>query len=187
MTRRLWLLLLPLVAFLVLVVLFWSRLGENPTVVPSARLEHALPTFALPDLHQPNQMVTPQSLKGQVYLLNVWGTWCPTCWIEHPYLLKLAQQGVVIVGMNYKDYPEAARKFLADKGNPYRQVIVDEAGGLGLDLGVTGAPETFLIDAEGRIRHHIISELNEAVWQRELAPRYDALRQGKPLPAEVSP
>jgi cytochrome c biogenesis protein CcmG/thiol:disulfide interchange protein DsbE len=107
---------------------------------------------------------------GQPALLNVWATWCFSCRVEHPYLLELAAQGVVIYGLNYKDEPEKAAQWLVDLGNPYTETIVDQRGDFGLDLGVYGAPETYVIDADGIIRHRHVGVVNAQVWTEQLQP-----------------
>lgn len=165
--KRVLLFALPLVLFLGLAAVFLSRLGEDPNALPTALAGQPLPAFTLPALD--GGTLTQDDLRGPL-LLNVWGTWCPACYQEHPYLLELAQRGVVIVGLNYKDDPAAARAFLARLGSPYRQVIVDADGRLGLDLGVYGAPETFVIDAQGIIRHRITGVVTPDNFAREIAP-----------------
>lgn len=165
--KRILLFALPLLAFLALAVLFLTRIGENSDALPTALAGKPLPAFSLPSLD--GGTVTQTDLKGPL-LLNVWGTWCPSCYDEHPYLLELARQGVVIVGLNYKDEVPAARDFLARLGSPYRQVIVDAEGTLGLDLGVYGAPETFVIDAQGRVLHRVTGVVTPENFAAEIAP-----------------
>lgn len=159
---------LPLLFFLVLAALFFSRLGENNETLPTALAGKPLPAFSLPSLDD-GTLLTEKDLHGPL-LLNVWATWCPSCYEEHPYLMTLAQQGVVIVGIDYKDDAQAARAFLAERGSPYREVLVDVDGRLGLDLGVYGAPETFIIDAQGRIRHRIVGVVTPENFAAEIAP-----------------
>lgn len=133
------------------------------------------PAFQLSSVQEGEADISMEDLKGQPSLVNVWATWCVACRVEHPVLNKLAEQGVVIHGVNYKDDTESARKWLRDLHNPYQLNISDPEGRLGLDLGVYGAPETFLVDAEGVIRYKFIGVIDERVWQSELAPRYQAL------------
>jgi len=178
--------LLPLVLFAALVVLLFSRNGSDPSFLPSARLGQPVPAFQLASLTEPGAVVSAAQLRGEVTLLNVWATWCPSCLVEHPVLMKLADAGVRIVGVNYKDDREAALAWLRDNGNPYRSVAFDERGDLGLDLGVYGAPETYLIDRAGRIRYRAVGVLDDRAWTQELKPRYDALVSGQPLPGEGS-
>jgi cytochrome c biogenesis protein CcmG/thiol:disulfide interchange protein DsbE len=154
---------LPLLVFLGLLVIFYNALQNDPRLLPAARLDKPIPAFALPDLLHPDQTITQSDLKGPL-LLNVWATWCPACVQEHPFLLTLAGQGVRIVGLNYKDEPEAAAAYLDKHRNPYEQIILDVRGDLGFDLGVYGAPETYLIDAQGLIKYRHVGELNKQVW-----------------------
>jgi len=165
---------LPLAAFFVLTVLLLRGLELDPTEMPSALIGKPVPPFSLPALQQ-DRLITEKELKGQVMLLNVWATWCVSCRAEHPMLNKLASQGVKIVGLNYKDDKTQAIKWLRDLGNPYVMNIADEQGVLGLDLGVFGAPETYLIDSQGVIRHKRVGVIDERVWQEELAPIYHSL------------
>lgn len=163
---------LPLLAFLALAFLFLSRLGENSEELPTALAGKPLPVFSLPSLDGSTH-ITQDDLRGPL-LINVWATWCPSCYEEHPYLLELAKGGVNIVGLNYKDDSAAARQFLAERGSPYRQVIVDAEGRLGLDLGVYGAPETFVVDEAGVIRHRLVGVVTPENFAAEIAPRLAA-------------
>lgn len=172
----------PLLAFVGLAVLLGSRLGSDPTLLPSARIGKPLPEFHLTSLAQPDRMLTAADVKGRVSILNVWATWCISCQVEHPVLKQMAAEGVPIIGVNYKDYRESALKYLELHGNPFRFTIFDEKGDLGLDLGVYGAPETYLLDKNGNIRYRFIGVLDPEKWEKELKPRYEALLQGKPLP-----
>jgi cytochrome c biogenesis protein CcmG/thiol:disulfide interchange protein DsbE len=111
---------------------------------------------------------------GKPALINVWATWCFSCRVEHPYLLELAEQGVTIYGLNYKDEPAKASQWLVDLGNPYSETVVDQNGEFGLDLGVYGAPETYVIDAKGVIRHRHVGVVDEQVWLEQLQPFFEA-------------
>jgi cytochrome c biogenesis protein CcmG/thiol:disulfide interchange protein DsbE len=145
--------------------------------LPSALLDKPLPEFSLPKLQKPDEVVTQNDLKGQVLLLNVWGSWCPACKVEHPYLVRLARQGINIVGVNYKDERPDALKWLERLEDPYLYSVEDADGRLGLDLGVYGAPETFLVDKKGVIRYKHIGIVDERVWKEDLQPRYQALQR----------
>ncbi|MDD0843823.1 DsbE family thiol:disulfide interchange protein [Pseudomonas sp. Gutcm_11s] len=171
-------LLVPLALFLGMAVFLYKGLFLDPQELPSALIDKPLPAFSLPDLEQPQRLLTQADFKGPA-LINVWATWCPTCKAEHQMLNSLAKAGVVIYGVNYKDDAEAARKWLKDYLDPYQLTLVDAKGSLGLDLGVYGAPETFLIDAQGIIRHKYVGAIDERVWRQELAPRYQALLEAK--------
>lgn len=170
---------LPLLGFFALLWLLWRGLSNDPSLLPSALIDRPLPAFAATTLHDPARQVTPADLKGQVALLNVWATWCPTCAAEHSTLRALAERGVVIYGVNYKDDPADARRWLQALGDPYRFILNDESGRIGIDLGVYGAPETFLLDAQGVIRYRHVGALDENVWQEQFIPRIRLL-EGNP-------
>lgn len=175
-------LLLPLILFLALSIAFMVQLARNSQGDDPKRLESALigkntPAFSLESLVDENQQVTESVLKtGKPRLLNVWATWCPTCYVEHGYLVQLAKQGIEIVGIDYKDERQKAIKFLANNGNPYKAIIFDPKGSLGLDLGVYGAPETFIIDGDGIIRYRHAGDVNDQVWNQILKPIYEKLK-----------
>ena len=120
-------------------------------------------------------LLSQADLEGQVSLLNVWATWCVACRVEHPYLKQLAQQGIPLFGINYKDNDVAAQRWLDELGDPYRFNIADHEGTLGLDLGVYGAPETYLVDATGVIRYRHVGVVDERVWKTVLEPLYESL------------
>lgn len=156
-------LFVPIFIFFVLALLLYSGLGKNPQELPSVLLGKPLPDFELPLLGT-DDSVTDDSLIGEPFLMNIWATWCATCLVEHPYLHKLSEEGVKIVGVNYKDDEAAAIKWLDKYKNPYAVVVVDAKGRLGFDLGITGAPETFLVNASGDIVYRHVGEVDEAVW-----------------------
>ncbi|WP_417688077.1 DsbE family thiol:disulfide interchange protein [Pseudidiomarina sp.] len=171
-------LLLPLLAFIVLVGFLLRGLFSDPTELSSALVGKPVPQFSVPDLYQPEQQHTQAILKGQPMLLNVWATWCPTCRAEHAYLNKLAAEGVAIVGLNYKDDSrDKAVNWLNTLGDPYTVNLFDANGSVALEFGVYGAPETFLIDAQGQIRYRHVGDVNERVWRGELGERYRSLMQ----------
>lgn len=158
----------PLLVFLLLVGFFGVGLFLDPRELPSelARNQRPVPEFNLPSVTDPNRMLTQDDFKGEVALLNVWATWCPTCKEEHDFLNILAlEQGVRIFGINYKDDPAKAREWLRRYKDPYQQVVLDQSGSLGLDMGVYGAPETYVLDAQGRIRYRHVGAVDASVWQ----------------------
>lgn len=171
--RRL-LLLLPLVIFLGVAVFLYRGLWLDPSELPSALIGKPIPAFSLPAV-QGAKTLSEADLKGKPALLNVWATWCVACRVEHPVLNKLAKQGVTIYGVNYKDDNVAAQKWLVEFHDPYQLNINDARGTLGLDLGVYGAPETFLLDKDGIIRHKFVGVIDERVWREKLAPLYQEL------------
>ncbi|MBM7344002.1 DsbE family thiol:disulfide interchange protein [Pantoea coffeiphila] len=169
-------LFIPLFLFLLLAAaLMWqlsrNANGDDPTRLESALVGKPVPEFRLESLELPGKVYDRSVLlTGQPLLLNVWATWCPTCRAEHQYLNTLATQGVRVVGLNYKDDRLKAVNWLNTLGNPYILSLYDGDGMLGLDLGVYGAPETFLIDGRGIIRYRHAGDMNEQVWRDELAP-----------------
>ncbi|MCG6872232.1 MAG: DsbE family thiol:disulfide interchange protein [Gammaproteobacteria bacterium] len=166
--------LLPLGIFLVIATFLAVGLGLNPREIPSPLIDRPAPVFRLPDLHAADRVVDVAELKGRVWLLNVWGTWCPNCHLEHPVLMRLASQlpdaSGGIVGLNWKDNSAEARRLLMRTGNPYRQVAVDQAGHAAIDWGVYGAPETFVVDASGTVRYKFIGPLSDAIVAEEIMP-----------------
>ena len=169
------LMLLPLVIFLAVAVFLYRGLFMDPSELPSALIDKPLPEFSQPSLEDPERMLSAADFKGEAALVNVWATWCPTCRAEHEMLNQLASQGVVVYGINYKDDSEAARRWLDELGNPYRLNVEDPEGSLGINLGVYGAPETFLIDKNGIIRHKYVGAIDQRVWNEQLAARYQEL------------
>ncbi|UTV88419.1 DsbE family thiol:disulfide interchange protein [Cobetia amphilecti] len=151
--RRL-VLFVPLVVVVGLGAFLYQRLDDDPYARDSALLSRPFPEFSLSTLSEPQAHLDASLLKGQVSLVNVWGEWCPTCKHEMPQLLDLASRGVHMVGVDYKDTRTKGRQFLEEFGNPFSVNLFDPDGTLGFDLGVYGAPETFLVDAEGVIRYH---------------------------------
>lgn len=149
--------LIPLGIFIVLVGFLAVGLNLNPREVPSPLIDKPAPAFSVPQLHQADKTISRDDLKGKVWLLNVWASWCVSCRQEHPVLVDLAKSGAVpIYGLNYKDQREAGLKWLAEHGNPYVISAYDQDGRVGIDYGVYGVPETFLIDKAGVIRKKII-------------------------------
>ena len=147
------LMLLPLAIFLIVAVFLYRGLFLDPTELPSALIGKPLPSFSLPSVEDSQRLITAEDIKGKPALVNVWATWCVACKVEHPVLNQLAKQGVTIYGVNYKDDNAAAQKWLREFHDPYQLNISDAQGSLGLDLGVYGAPETFIVDKQGIIRH----------------------------------
>ncbi len=175
---RRWMLFVPLALFLLLALFLFKGLFLQKDLLPSALLDRPFPEFSLPTVKDPEQSRTLADLKGQVALVNVWATWCATCRVEHPFLNRLAaEEGIAIYGINYKDDQVEARRWLAQLHDPYRWSVNDAEGRLGLDLGVYGAPETYVIDAAGVIRYKHVGELNETVWIEQIAPLVRQLEQ----------
>jgi cytochrome c biogenesis protein CcmG, thiol:disulfide interchange protein DsbE len=176
-----WKFVLPAVAFVALVVLF--AFGLNPKrdihALPSPLIGKPAPLFSLGDVLDPAHIVSNGALKGQVYVLNVWGTWCVACREEHEALLAISRERVVpIIGLDYMDEREKAQQWLTQLGNPYQAVAFDTDGRTAIDWGVYGAPETFLVDGQGRVVYKFISPMTPEIWEHEFLPRIQAARQG---------
>jgi cytochrome c biogenesis protein CcmG, thiol:disulfide interchange protein DsbE len=175
-----WKFLLPMAAFAALAVLFAFGLNPNRDIhaLPSPLIGKPAPLFNLTDVMDPARNVSNAALKGQVYVLNVWGTWCVACRQEHAALLDIARQHVLpIVGLDYMDQREKAQAWLSQLGNPYSAVAFDTDGRTAIDWGVYGAPETFLVDGQGRVIYKFISPMTAEVWQRDFLPRIEAARR----------
>jgi cytochrome c biogenesis protein CcmG/thiol:disulfide interchange protein DsbE len=182
MKTRMVLWIIPLVLFLAFAAFLMTRLGKDPAELPSVRVGKPFPAFNAPALLDAKP-VTVADLTGKAAIVNVWASWCPSCKEEHPTLIKLAQQGVPIFGLNYKDDPQDAMAYLARFGNPFSLVISDLKGDIGLDLGVYGAPETYLIDDKAQVRYRYVGVFDETIWQTQLAPCYQQLIAGGDAPA----
>ena len=162
--------LLPLVLFVVLAIFLAIGLKLNPKEIPSPVIGKPAPAFALPTLENPQKMLSAQDLRGKVWLLNVWASWCVSCREEHPILVELSKRKLVtIIGLNYKDEAQAAGQWLQHFGNPYDNSVMDSDGRVGIDYGVYGVPETFVIDGEGRIMHKHVGPLDAVSAERVLA------------------
>jgi cytochrome c biogenesis protein CcmG/thiol:disulfide interchange protein DsbE len=163
--------IIPLVVFIALVAFFAIGLTRDPREVPSPFIGKPAPAFRLETLHQPERVFTPEEMKGKVWLLNVWASWCASCRVEHPLLVEMARKQLVpIVGLNYKDKREDGTQWLAKLGNPYSVSAYDLEGKVGIDYGVYGAPETFVIDKQGVIRYKQIGPITPEALEKTLLP-----------------
>jgi cytochrome c biogenesis protein CcmG/thiol:disulfide interchange protein DsbE len=163
--------LVPLAIFAVLVGFLYVGLGLNPREVPSPLVGKPAPEIRLPRLDQPATTFTNADLKGKVWLLNVWASWCVSCREEHPLLVELSRAGTVpIVGLNYKDKRDDALGWLRQFGDPYTLSVVDADGRTGIDFGVYGVPETFVIDRDGVVRYKHIGPITPQSWQQKVLP-----------------
>lgn len=169
--------IIPIVLFMLLSVFLWRGLSLNPHYLPSVQLGKLLPDFTLPQLGNPQSLFSSGQIREQVVLLNVWASWCVACTDEQVFMLQLAREGVPIYGLNYKDRPEDALQWLTQWGNPYKLVMQDREGKAAIDLGVYGAPETFVIDKKGIIRYRHAGVMNQEVWQKEVLPLMNQLEQ----------
>lgn len=169
--------LVPLGIFGVIVAFLWVGLGRNPNEVPSPLIDKPAPAFQLPQLEDPEAVISPADMRGKVWLFNVWASWCTSCRIEHPLLVELARQQIVpVYGLNYKDERKAARQWLQRLGNPYVHSAFDKNGKVGIDYGVYGVPETYLIDKQGVIRYKHIGPLSAEVIENKIIPMVKELR-----------
>ncbi len=170
--------LLPLGIFIVLVVFLAIGLKLDPREVPSPLVGKPAPAFALPQLHKPEASFAPKDMQGKVWLLNVWASWCVSCRQEHPILVELAKSGIVpIYGLNYKDQRADALKWLQQFGDPYALSIVDAEGRVGIDYGVYGVPETYVIDKAGVIRFKQIGPVTQDVLEKTILPLVKELQK----------
>jgi cytochrome c biogenesis protein CcmG, thiol:disulfide interchange protein DsbE len=166
--RRL-LYLIPVVVFAAVGIGLAVGLTRDPGTLPSALVERPVPEFELPALEGADGL-SDADLRGRVSLVNVFASWCVPCRIEHPVLMRLAEQGVPIFGINYKDPPDQAKAWLAELGNPFERIGADRNGRVGIEWGVYGVPETFVIDAEGRIRHRHVGPIQARDLEQTLLP-----------------
>ena len=160
---------LPVLGFVFVAIALWRGLYLDTKTLPSMLIDKLMPNFELTSVD--GSGVSNSDLPGQIFLLNVWGSYCLPCLIEHPTLMRLSEEGEIpIVGVNYRDRQDLAIDWLQENGNPFSFSILDESGRFGIDLGVYGAPETYLVDANGVIRFRHVSVLDETVWQEQFLP-----------------
>ena len=169
--------IIPIVFFVLLSVFLWRGLSLNPHALPSVQVGKCIPDFTLPQLQAPEASFSSTQIRNQVVLLNVWASWCAACIDEQVFLLQLAREGVPIYGLNYKDQPQDALQWLAQWGNPYKLIMQDRNGKAAIDLGVYGAPETFIVDKKGIIRYRHAGIMTQELWQNEIAPLMKQLEQ----------
>jgi cytochrome c biogenesis protein CcmG/thiol:disulfide interchange protein DsbE len=168
---------LALAIFCALALLLGAGLRLDPRALPSPLIDHAAPAFALPDLRSPQKQWSAEQLRGRVWLLNVWASWCVSCREEHALLVELARSGVVpIYGLNYKDASASATNWLDEFGDPYAASLSDVQGRVGIDYGVVGVPETFVIDRHGVIRDKHVGPLTAEVLRTKILPKVKALQ-----------
>ncbi len=173
--------IVPVAAFALIAAVFGVYLyqvgigGKDITELPSALIDKPAPQFSLPPIDGDGPGLSSADLAGRVSLVNVWASWCPPCRIEHPILMRLGAEGVALFGINYKDKPKDARAFLAELGNPFRAIGADRSGRAVIDWGVYGYPETFIVDAEGRIRYRHVGAIMADDLERKIYPILKAL------------
>ncbi len=169
--------IVPAVVFAGLMVAFVIGLGRDPSILPSMLIDKPLPVFDLPPVRAADTKgLASTDFRGEPALLNVFGSWCVTCRVEHPFLMQLKAQGVPIHGLDWKDQPGAGEAWLVRYGDPYQLAGDDPVGRTVIDLGVTGAPETFVVDRQGRVRYRHVGAITPEVWSKTLAPLMTKLK-----------
>ena len=169
--------IVPLTAFLGLVILLGVGLTMDPKVLPSALINKPAPSFELPELHDGSKTFSPAAYKGKRWILNVWASWCPSCRDEHPIFNEIAQKtSIPLVGLNYKDRPQDAKQWLSVRGNPYSAIPSDIAGDVAIDWGVYGAPETFVIDEAGDVLYRHAGPITPRLVEKEIAPFFPEIQ-----------
>ena len=168
---------IPLGIFILMAALLGLGLGMDPSKIPSPLIGKSVPTFSLAKLHDPQQQMSNEDFLGEPWVLNVWASWCVACRAEHKYITRLGDMKLVkVIGLNYKDEPEDARNWLLELGNSYTASLMDRDGRVGIDWGVYGVPETFIIDKDGIIKFKFIGPINQEVLDTEIVPLIKELR-----------
>lgn len=170
-------LFLPVFAFIALAIVLWRGLYLDPRTLPSVLIDKPLPEFELKTVELGDRLVGKADLPDEPFLLNIWGSYCLPCLQENPILMEAAEQNLVpIVGVNYKDKLNLAQMWLDDNGSPFEFSVLDEDGRLGINLGVYGAPETFLVDGNGVIRYKHIGVIDYKAWEEDIVPAIEAVK-----------
>lgn len=173
--------LLPFLAFVVLAGLFAVGLTKGPAQIKTQMIDRPVPDFTLTDLLDESRTYSQEDLRGQVSLVNVFGSWCAPCAVEHPSINAIGEQGVVrIIGVNWRDERQAGQNWLARLGNPYDMVLYDDLSLLAIGLGVTGAPESYIVDASGTVRYKHVGILTPQIWRETLLPIVNDLKKATP-------
>ena len=171
--------LLPLLFFAALAGVFVLGLNRDPSLIPSVLIDKPLPSFDLPAVGAGDPGLASRDFRKEPMLLNMFASWCVSCRVEHPLLLDLHAHGVPIAGIDWEDQGAAGTKYLKDNGDPYARVGLDGSGRTGIDLGITGVPETFVVDKHGRVRYKQIGPIETADWENTIKPLMDKLRAEK--------
>jgi cytochrome c biogenesis protein CcmG/thiol:disulfide interchange protein DsbE len=168
-----------IMVFALLVALLAAGLKLDPREVPSPLIGKPAPAFELPLLATPDKTFSQKEMAGKVWIMNVWASWCPPCLVEHPVIMQLARSGIApVIGLNYKDTREDALPWLARNGNPFQLTVFDASGRIGIDYGVYGVPETYVIDRQGVIRYKHIGPVTPEVADKKIAPLVKELNSG---------
>lgn len=179
-----WAAAVPLLLFALIAGALYASLGKRPDIAPSALLDHPLPEFSLEPIAGRERGLASGDFGGEPVLLNVFASWCAGCAIEHPILMRI-RKDVRVFGLNWKDRPGEGARWLARYGDPYERIGDDFDGRVAVDLGVSGAPETFIIDSSGRVRHRHVGPISEDDWRRIIAPMVEELRHETGSPVSV--
>jgi len=174
--------ILPLIAFLLLggLLAVGLKISDKKTHIPSPLIGRTIPEFNLPMLYEPERKLSPKDFLGEPYLVNFWGSWCPTCIYEHPYITDLAQSGKLrVIGLNFRDDPEDAKEWLRRHGDPYSDIVTDDTGRMSINFGVYAAPESFLVSPEGEVVYKQIGALTPDVIAEIILPMVDEMKRGK--------
>jgi cytochrome c biogenesis protein CcmG, thiol:disulfide interchange protein DsbE len=167
-----WRFVIPIGLFAALIAFFYVGLGRDKETLPSPLIGKPAPQFDLPTVEDPNRRVSTRDFAGKPYVVNIWGTWCPGCRQEHPVLLEIAQRDEVpLLGIDWKDDLGMAQQWLREYGNPYEVTAFDSDGRVSIDWGAYGAPETFLVDAQGTVIHKHVGPLSMEAWERDFVPK----------------
>ncbi|HHB92110.1 MAG TPA: DsbE family thiol:disulfide interchange protein [Thioploca sp.] len=169
---------IPLVICIILGGFLYAGLSLNPRDIGSTRIDKPAPSFSLPQLLNPNKTFSNKDFQNKVSLFNVWASWCATCRYEHPLLMQMAKQGYIIYGLNYKDTIADATEILTKTGNPYVVNAFDKDGKVGMEWGVTGTPETFIVDKQGIVRYKYTGQLTVDILKQDILPLIQKLEQG---------
>lgn len=169
---------LPVLLFGAVAIAFAFGLTRDPSKLPSTLIDRPLPDFALLGVSPDVPGLAAADIRGEPALVNIFASWCLPCRVEHPVLMTIAREGVPIYGLDWKEPPAAGAKWIADHGNPYRRIGNDETGRVGIDLGVSGVPETFVVDARGRVRYKHVGPISREDWNGTLKPLLAELRAG---------
>lgn len=173
--------LAPLLVFAVLAYYFSAGLKRDPSYIPSMLIDRPAPPFDLPAIDGRNEGLASTDFEGEVALLNVFASWCVSCRVEHPMLMQIEREGVVpLLGLNWKDKPGDGARWLARYGDPYSRIGDDANGRVAIDFGVTGAPETFVIDRQGSVRHKHVGPITPEIWRGVLLPMIEELKNAEP-------
>lgn len=166
----------PVVVLAVVLIAFFAGLKRDPSLLPSMMIGKAVPGFNLPPVRPNDPGFASKDVGGEPMLINFYASWCAACRIEHPLLMRLREEGVVLHGVDWKDQPEAGFKWLVDRGDPYVRVGSDVSGRTGIDMGVSAVPETFVVDKHGRVRYRHVGAISGEDWATKIGPLMEKLR-----------